>query len=314
MARKSFKEQAVDFSAGLLNKKPSDNLTDDIVETLDKTSNKGFEILYGDPDIFIPYHDEKLRLPLRQGEERDRLVESIKQNGVLDAINVITASDGKYEVLQGHNRIEICKELGLKVPYIVRDDLPEDSQTLVVIDSNILNRQNKDIPPSQFSYILKKKYDAERNQGTFGNGFQKCRPDEKVGEEYGLSGKMIRIYVKINSLTEIAKKSLDSGEITLRSAYQLAFMPEDVQNLIINLLGEYIVNEKNLKALKDDLSGKIFESKEEMTNFVEAHLAEKERKPRKFDYRNVQKYIPKEIGETDIEDYIIKAIKAYRGY
>ena len=125
---------------------------------------------------------------------------------------------------------------------------------------------------------------------------------------------MIRIYVKINSLTEIAKKSLDGGEITLRSAYQLAFMPEEVQNLIINLLGEYIVNEKNLKVLKDDLSGRIFESKEEMTSFVEAHLAEKERKPRKFDYRNVQKYIPKEIGETDIEDYIIKAIKAYRGY
>ena len=314
MARKSFKEQAVDFSAGLLNEKPSDNLTDDIVETLDKTSNKGFEILYGDPDIFIPYHDEKLRLPLRQGEERDRLVESIKQNGVLDAINVITASDGKYEVLQGHNRIEICKELGLKVPYIVRDDLPEDSQTLVVIDSNILNRQNKDIPPSQFSYILKKKYDAEKHQGvTSGTGYQKLT-SEKIGEDYGLSDKMIRVYVKINNLTDIAKKSLDNGEMSLKTAYQLAFMPEDVQNLIINLLGEYIVNEKNLKALKDDLSGKIFESKEEMTSFVEAHLAEKERKPRKFDYRNVQKYIPKEIGETDIEDYIIKAIKAYRGY
>lgn len=314
MARKSFKEQAVDFSAGLLNEKPSDNLTDDIVETLDKTSNKGFEILYGDPDIFIPYHDEKLRLPLRQGEERDRLVESIKQNGVLDAINVITASDGKYEVLQGHNRIEICKELGLKVPYIVRDDLPEDSQTLVVIDSNILNRQNKDIPPSQFSYILKKKYDAEKHQGvTSGTGYQKLT-SEKIGEDYGLSDKMIRVYVKINNLTDIAKKSLDNGEMSLKTAYQLAFMPEDVQNLIINLLGEYIVNEKNLKTLKDDLSGRVFENKEEMTRFVETHLAERERKPRKFDYRNVQKYIPKEIGETDIEDYIIKAIKAYRGY
>ena len=319
MSRKNFKDQAADFSMDLIidstaKETKTDNLTDDIVETLNASSDKSVTILYGNPEMFVPYHDEKLRLPLRDGEEHERLVESIKKNGIMNPITVVTTADGKYEILQGHNRVEVCKELGIEVPYIIRDDLSEDSRTLVVIDTNVLNRQNKDIAPSQFAYIIKKKFDAEKHQGvSLGTEYPKHTGD-KIGEEYGLSRKMIGKYLKINELTELAKQILDNKEITMKFAYELAFFPDNMQNLIINLLNEYTINDKILHSLRMNMGDREFDTESEMIRFIEDQLTVKEKKTRTFDYRNVKKYIPKEIQEDDIEEYIIKAIKAYRNY
>ena len=79
MARKNkFMEQETDF-VGMLNEESSeDNLTKSIVRELNEHFESENEILTAPANMFIPYEDEKLRLDLHHGEDRERLKESIK--------------------------------------------------------------------------------------------------------------------------------------------------------------------------------------------------------------------------------------------
>ena len=77
--------------------------------------------------------------PLGQ-DEYDRLRESIEQNGVL--VPVITDEHGF--ILDGHNRVEIARELGLldsQIPSLVKIGLNEEQKLLFVADLNLRRRQ-----------------------------------------------------------------------------------------------------------------------------------------------------------------------------
>lgn len=286
-------------------------ITNDFINSSPMPESK--DILYLDPDDFIPYANEKLRLKLHSGEERERLKESIQQNGIFNPILCHKKGD-KYEILSGHNRVDICKELEIKVPCIVKDGITKDEADLIVIDTNLLNRQRSDYKPTNFAYILKVKFDAEKHQGISKGPEVTKHTGDKIGEEYGLSRKTIYRYIKLNDLVDIAKSVTDSGELQIKAAFELAFLPADIQTLIVNLLDEYTINEKVLHSLRMNLDDKHFTSNEDMIAFVKSQLSEKNSNPRKFDYRNIKKYLPKDIKDNEIEDYVIQAIKAYRGY
>ena len=49
----------------------------------------------------------------RSGMEQEELLESIKETGLLEPITVRFLSEGKYEIISGHRRVEACKELGI---------------------------------------------------------------------------------------------------------------------------------------------------------------------------------------------------------
>jgi hypothetical protein len=73
-------------------------------------------------------------------EEYDRLRESIEQNGVLMPIVV----DEHGFILDGHNRVEIARDLGLldsQIPSLVKDGLNEEQKLLFVTDLNLRRRQ-----------------------------------------------------------------------------------------------------------------------------------------------------------------------------
>ena len=89
MARKNkFMDQETDFLGMLDEDSTEDNLTKTIVRELDQKQETTNEILCAPVDSFIPYNDEKLRLDLHQGEDRERLKESIKLNGIFTSENI----------------------------------------------------------------------------------------------------------------------------------------------------------------------------------------------------------------------------------
>ena len=73
MARKNkFMDQKTDFLSMLDDESSEDNLTKSIARELDKETESENEIQTALPDEFIPYEDEKLRLDLHHGEDRER--------------------------------------------------------------------------------------------------------------------------------------------------------------------------------------------------------------------------------------------------
>ena len=69
---------------------------------------------------------------VRDDEEMQELVESIRMNGVLNPL-IVTPRRGGYEIVSGHRRYAACQKLGVEsIPVIVRD-LDPDEATLLML-------------------------------------------------------------------------------------------------------------------------------------------------------------------------------------
>lgn len=313
--RNAFKEQETDFLSMLDEESTEDDLTKTIARELDKEQELSNEIMTASPDKFIPFDDKKLRLELHHGEERERLKESIKINGIFTPV-ICARKDDKLMILSGHNRVDVAKELNIEVPYILKNDLSSEEMSLICIDDNLIHRQRSDYKPMQLAYLIKVKMDAEKHQGvTYGNGFHKST-GEKVGENYGLTGRMIRTYQKLNDLIEEAKELVDAKKISIRLAYELAFLDADSQKILIYYINDFKFNEKNVKELRNKLKEKNIQNYEDKKTFIESQLLQYKvggNRNHKLDYRRLRKIIPDTIKDENIEEYIIDAIKYYNG-
>jgi len=314
MARKNrFMDQEMDY-VGMLNEESSDdNLTKTIARELEKEQNLENEILTAPANMFIPYEDENLRLELLHGEDRERLKESIQINGIFTPV-ICVKKDDKFMILSGHNRVDIAKDLNIEVPYILKSNLSKEDLELICIDDNLIHRQRNDYKPMQLAYSIKVKMDAERHQGVASsNGYSKLSGD-KIGEEHGLTRKMINIYLKLNELIDDAKGLVDQKKISIRLAYELAFLDSDSQRIILNNLNDFKINEKMVKGIRNNILDKKLKTYEEKKTFIESQLLQLRvtvTQSHRLDFRKVRKIIPKCIKDEEVEEYIIKAIDFY---
>ena len=90
----------------------------------------------------------------RSGMEQEELLESIKETGLLEPITVRFLSEGKYEIISGHRRVEACKKLGLsKIPATIKE-LSKDEAIVAMVDSNI-HREHLLCSEKAFAYKMK---------------------------------------------------------------------------------------------------------------------------------------------------------------
>lgn len=314
MARKNkFLEQNTDFVAMMNEESAEDNLTKTIARELDEKTITDHDILTAPADCFIPYQDEKLRLDLHHGEDRERLKESIQLNGIFTPV-ICVKKDDKFMILSGHNRVDIAKELNIEVPYILKKDLSAEEMNLICVDDNLVHRQRNDYRPMQLAYSIKVKMDAEKHQGrTLSTGYSKFTGD-KIGDEHGLSRKMINIYLKLNDLSDGVKKLVDNKTLAVKAAYELAFLDQDFQNILVGYIEKYKATVKKIQEIRMKIAEKEFENYDDKLKFVEeqfSQLCVPGTQSYKLNLKNVRKYIPKEIKDESAEAYIIEALKFY---
>ena len=91
-----------------------------------------------------------------------KIVESVKQYGVLSPAIARPLPDGGYELVSGHRRKRACELAGLEtMPVIVRE-LDDDAAAILVVDSNL---QREGLLPSERAFAYKLKLEALRRQG-----------------------------------------------------------------------------------------------------------------------------------------------------
>jgi len=127
----------------------------------------GWDLADGPSETVISLPELKLRLdsefralcPPLQPDERERLVESIKREGIRDAVQVWPQQNlkGVALVLDGHNRVTIATELGVSFEYDVVEGLKtrEDAKRWVI--ENQLGRRN--LSPAQASVLRGQLYE-----------------------------------------------------------------------------------------------------------------------------------------------------------
>ena len=100
---------------------------------------------------------------LYEGDKKKEMIESIKLNGIMQPLIVRPLSNGKYQILAGHNRRMCAKEIGInELPCIIKNNLSEDEAKIYLIDTNLCTRDN--ISPIEKAKAYRIKYDTYKKR------------------------------------------------------------------------------------------------------------------------------------------------------
>ena len=202
-----------------------------------------------------PFHDHPFHL--YEGERLEDMIASVKEHGILNPV-IVQKIDGGYEMLSGHNRMNAAKLAGLKeVPAIVKTDLSEEEAYVYVIETNLMQRSFSDLLISEKAAVLKARYEKESCQGrrndiieeiarlegkevevTRGHGDHRMKTRDTIGKEYELSGSSVGRLLKLNDLIKPFKDMVDRGALYTKVTLQLAFLPEEEQNMVYSVIKE----------------------------------------------------------------------------
>lgn len=201
------------------------------------------------------FHDHPFHF--YEGERLEDMITSVKEHGILNPV-IVQKIDGGYEMLSGHNRMNAAKLAGLKeVPAIVKTDLSEEEAYVYVIETNLMQRSFSDLLISEKAAVLKARYEKESCQGrrndiieeiarlegkevevTRGHGDHRMKTRDTIGKEYELSGSSVGRLLKLNDLIKPFKDMVDRGALYTKVALQLAFLPEEEQNMVLIVMKE----------------------------------------------------------------------------
>ena len=215
----------------------------------------------------VPFHNHPFRL--YEGERLADMVESIKEHGVLNPVIVQKVAD-KYEMLAGHNRWNVAKIAGVgDIPAIVKEGLSEEEAYVYVIETNLMQRSFTDLLPSEKAAVLAERYEKVMCQGkrndileeiarlngvdasdTCGHDVHKSKNRDSIGEDYGMTGRNIARYMRLNQTTEQIKEMVDAGTMAMVTAVELSYLSEEEQKQVCAVLDEQGVKIKNAQAVE----------------------------------------------------------------
>ncbi len=188
------------------------------------------------PDYFFDFLDHPFSVN-REVQDYKDLFESIKATGINEPVKARPREGGGLELISGHRRHDIAKQLGYPVPVvIVQED--EDTARIEVVDGN-LHRQ--DIPTSELARAAKMKMDAlARKAGRRSKLEQLAQPqkrtDQIVAEDMGMSRNQVNRLVRINSLVPELKQQVDDKKLPFNTAVELSFLKPQEQNKVVDFM------------------------------------------------------------------------------
>lgn len=258
----------------------------------------------------FPNHPFKVKLD----EEMEKLVDSIKEYGVLSPALVRSKSNGGYEMVAGHRRMKASELAGMQtIPVLVRN-LSDDEATILMVDSNL---QREQILPSEKAFAYKLKLEAMNRQGqrsdlTLTPVVSKLRTNEAVGKEHGDSREQVRRYIRLTELIPAILDMVDEGKIAFRPAVELSYLTKEEQE---NLL-ETMECEDCTPSLAQTIKMKHFSKDKKLNEDVIRSILQEEKPNQveqfKIPKNKLTKYFPAGTPVKRIEDTILKALDLYQ--
>jgi ParB family chromosome partitioning protein len=150
------------------------------------------------------------------------------------------------------------------------------------------------------------------------------RDRDVLGEKYGLDGRTISRYIRINNLIDHFKDWLDNKELTMGAAYQLAFTSKDYQEVLWDYITErkLSINEKQAKKIRYYIEQKIIHEDILDKLYGIGEYANQDNKPKKpkptvnlkYKRRQLEYYFPENVSDETISKTILEALDFYKQY
>ena len=262
----------------------------------------------GEKLVDINYLDEfkDNQYKVKDNEEMEDLIESIKKYGVIEPLIVRKREKGGYEIISGHRRKYACEKAGIKqIPVLIRD-MNKELATITVVDSNL---QRQDILPSEKAFAFKMKLDAEKHQGkTSGQDVQKCTRDN-ISED--MSGRQAQRYIRLTELIPELLQLVDNNKMAISPAVEISYLKKKEQEDLF----ETIESEDCTPSLSQAMRIREL-SKNEKLDMDTIFSLMTEQKPNqkeqiKFKVEKLQDYFPKGYTTKQMQDTIEKLLKQY---
>ena len=238
-------------------------------------------------------HPEQHRYHMSQ-EDIDWLAESIKVMGVLQPIVVRNKPDGRYEILAGHRRSTAARQAGLTtIPALVYTDLDDESATYIF---HVTNLGQRSILPSEKAFGYQEVLRVLEAKGLL-NG----QTTAAIAQETGEDVRTIQRYQRLNQLTRGLLDAVDRGELSVRAAGELSYLPEKQQGRVAQRIeeGEQIP-QQTARAMRD-------KSKR-------AQPAKQPPAVVKIKFAAIKEYLPENATEKEASEYILEALEFWRDH
>lgn len=277
---------------------------------------KIYDIPISEIDDF-PDHPFKVR----DDEDMENLVESIRERGVITPATVRQKEDGRYELISGHRRKYACEKLGMETLRCEVVEMNKEEATILMVESNF---QRSEILPSEKAFAYKMRLEAMSRQGqrtdlTSTPLGEKLSGKEalsvtKIGNETGDSATQIQRYIRLTNLVPELLDFVDEGKIKMRPAVELSYLDEETQRDVVDRIDETEAFPSHDQAIR---IRKAFEAGAVDYEKVVDIMAEEKPNQRpkfKFSFERLKPLIPREYADAQAEEYVIKALEFYKKY
>ena len=259
------------------------------------------------------YHPFKVR----DDEDMEKTVESIKEFGVLTPAICRPDKKGGYEILSGHRRHHASEIAGLEtLPCIVRD-LDDDAATILMVDSNL---QREEILPSERAFAFKMKLDAmkrqagrpSRNSGQLDQNLKGTVSRDLLAEQVGESAKQIQRYIRLTNLIPELLDMVDDKTLGLNTGVTLSFLNDSQQKDLLSAM-DYAQAVPSLEqAQRIKRLAQTNEITQEGMNIILSEEKKQDLDRVTLKHDTLKKYFPKSYTPKQMEDTIIKLLDQWQ--
>ena len=175
---------------------------------------------------------------VRDDEEMEKTVESVKEYGVLTPAIARPLETGGYELISGHRRHRASELAGKEdMPVVVRD-LDDDAATILMVDANL---QRETILPSERAFAFRMKLDAMKHQGersdlTSDQVGQKLTARDKLAADIGSSSMQIQRYIRLTELIPDLLEMVDEKKIAFNPAVEISYLTKEEQEELLDAM------------------------------------------------------------------------------
>lgn len=212
---------------------------------------------------------------VRKDEGFQKLVDSIKENGVLIPAIARPKGDG-YELIAGHRRKLAATIAGLEtIPVLVRE-MTDEQAVIAMVDSNV---QRENILPGEKAFAYKMN-EAIKKQGKRSD-LASAPMEQKwvrgvVAKENGESQSQIQRYIRLTELIPQLLQLVDDGKVAFRPAVELTYLPKELQLLLLSAMDA----EQSTPSLSQAQRLKAFNADGKLTEDTRSHAGAKSQSER----------------------------------
>ena len=262
-------------------------------------------------DLMDDFPDHPFKVEM--DDDMRALIESINNNGVIDPLILRVKEDGRYEVIAGHRRKKACEYLGIKEAPAETRRMSREEATILMIESN-LHRSH--ILPSEKAFAYKMRMDAIKQQGarsdlTLTQGETRLRSSAVISKETGDSRAQVDRFIRLTKLIPGIRDMVDKEKMGFNPAVELSYLKDNEQEMLLDVMNltestPSIPQAKRIRELSKN---------EALTPHVLETIL-REQKPNQREqirvrYELAKKYLPRGMAFSELEEYILRALKYY---